>query len=101
MDKVEFAKRKFVVDSFGDTDTLVVIADEKYFKFRGQLQKDNKLRKVGEFIEIEDWDLYVENKVLNLLNIDGKKLDIETTSKEQEEIVKAFGQEQCTFCRWN
>ena len=68
--------------------------DEKYFKFRGQLQKDNKLRKVGEFIEIEDWDLYVENNVLNLLNIDGKKLDIETTSKEQEEIVKVFGQEQ-------
>lgn len=34
MDKVEFAKRKFVVSSFGDTDTLCVIADERLFKFK-------------------------------------------------------------------
>ena len=82
-------------DDYGyDYKELGYTDDEKYFKFRGQLQSDNRLRKVGEFIEIDEWDLYVENKALNLLNIDGKKLDIETTSKEQDEVIKAFEQEQ-------
>lgn len=34
MDKAEFLKRKFVVDDFGDTETLVAICDEKFFNFK-------------------------------------------------------------------
>lgn len=34
MDKAEFLKRKFVVDDFGDTDTLAVICDEKWFNIK-------------------------------------------------------------------
>lgn len=34
MTKTDFLARKIVVDSFGDADTLAVIADEKMFKFR-------------------------------------------------------------------
>lgn len=34
MEKAEFAKRKFVVSSFGDADTLCVIADERLFMFK-------------------------------------------------------------------
>lgn len=37
MDKVEFAKRKFVVSSFGDTKTLAVICDERWFKFKDNI----------------------------------------------------------------
>lgn len=78
-----------------DYSQLGCTADEKYFKFRGPLQLDNRLRKPGDFIEIEKRSLYVESRALNLLNIDGKKIDIETTGgKDQEEIIKAFGREQ-------
>lgn len=75
-------------------ESLGCTADEKYFKFRGPLQSDNRLRKPGDFIEIEKRSLYIEDRVLNLLNIDGKKLSIETTSREQKEIVEAFRHEQ-------
>ena len=34
MEKVEFDKRKFVVDHFGDTETLVVLADDKFLKVK-------------------------------------------------------------------
>lgn len=46
-------------------------------------------------MEIEGRSLYVQDRALNLINIDGQKIDIETTGgKDQEEIVKAFGHEQ-------
>lgn len=46
-------------------------------------------------MEIEGRSLYVQDRTLNLINIDGQKIDIETTGgKDQEEIVKAFGHEQ-------
>lgn len=34
MEKTEFIKRKFVVDDFGDTNTLAVVCDERLFKFK-------------------------------------------------------------------
>ena len=69
--------------------------DEEYFKFRGPLQSDNKLHKSEKLVRIEEWSLYVYDRALNLINIDGQKIDIETTGgKDQEEIVKAFGHEQ-------
>lgn len=37
MDKTDFLKRKFVVDSFGDADTLAVICDENIFEVRDDL----------------------------------------------------------------
>lgn len=37
MDKTDFLKRKIVVDSFGDTDTLCVICDESIFEVRDDL----------------------------------------------------------------
>lgn len=37
MDKTDFLKRKFVVDSFGDNDTLCVICDEAIFKVTDDL----------------------------------------------------------------
>jgi hypothetical protein len=37
MDKTDFLKRKFVVDSFGDNDTLCVICDENIFEIRDDL----------------------------------------------------------------
>lgn len=37
MDKTDFLKRKFVVDSFGDADTLAVICDENIFKILDDL----------------------------------------------------------------
>lgn len=37
MDKTDFLKRKFVVDSFGDADTLCVICDENIFEMRDDL----------------------------------------------------------------
>ena len=37
MDKADFLKRKFVVDSFGDEDTLCVICDENIFEVRDDL----------------------------------------------------------------
>ena len=37
MDKTDFLKRKVVVDSFGDTDTLCAIIDEKVFQVRDDL----------------------------------------------------------------
>lgn len=77
-----------------DYESLGCTADEKYFKFRGQIQSDNRLRKPGDFIEIEKRSLYVEDRALNLLNIDGKKVDIEATSKEHKEIIEAFRHEQ-------
>lgn len=39
MDKTDFLKRKFVVDTFGDADTLCVIADEATFQFYDDLYK--------------------------------------------------------------
>ena len=39
MDKVEFGKRKIVVDHFMDRDTLCVIADERLFKFQDTLYR--------------------------------------------------------------
>ena len=54
MDKVEFAKRKFVVDSFGDTDTLVVIADEKYFKFKDNVYTTKRFEN-GSNLTINYW----------------------------------------------
>ena len=78
-----------------DCNQIGYITDEKYFKFRGPLQSDNILHKSDEFMEIEGRSLYVQDRALNLINIDGQKIDIETTGgKDQEEIVKAFGHEQ-------
>lgn len=78
-----------------DCNQIGYITDEKYFKFRGPLQSDNILHKSDEFLEIEGRSLYVQDRTLNLINIDGQKIDIETTGgKDQEEIVKAFGHEQ-------
>lgn len=37
MDKTEFLKRKYVVDSFGDADTLCAILDEKNFEVRDDM----------------------------------------------------------------
>lgn len=37
MEKTDFLKRKFVVDSFGDADTLCVICDENIFEVRDDL----------------------------------------------------------------
>lgn len=37
MEKADFLKRKFVVDSFGDADTLMVICDENIFEVRDDL----------------------------------------------------------------
>ena len=37
MEKTDFLKRKFVVNSFGDEDTLAVICDEKLFEVRDDL----------------------------------------------------------------
>lgn len=34
MEKTDFIKRKKVIDSFGDADTLMVLADRKIFKFK-------------------------------------------------------------------
>lgn len=34
MEKTDFLKRKFVVDDFGDADTLCMICDENMFKFK-------------------------------------------------------------------
>lgn len=34
MDKTDFLKRKFVIDDFGDDDTLCVLCDENMFKFK-------------------------------------------------------------------
>lgn len=39
MEKTDFLKRKFVVDTFGDADTLCMIADEAMFQFYDDLYK--------------------------------------------------------------
>ena len=39
MEKTDFLKRKFVVDTFGDADTLCVICDEAMFQFYDDLYK--------------------------------------------------------------
>ena len=51
MDKVEFAKRKFVVSSFGDTDTLAVICDEKFFNFKDNVYTTRKFQNGNSLVD--------------------------------------------------
>ena len=51
MDKVEFNKRKFVVSSFNDDNTLCVLADDTFFKFHDNAYTTRKFNNGNSLVD--------------------------------------------------
>lgn len=84
MDKTEFLKRKFVVKSLGDADTLALICDESLFQFYDDLYQSesfNNGENLTQSYYLHHWQTLSLSLYANAIAI--KQLATETTAETE------------------